>query len=70
MTEEEKSLFMQGYNTPRDQLMDMSQDKFIKMERGYRRNHTGVKVIPTSEAFRKNYDNICWLSNAVWEGKG
>jgi hypothetical protein len=62
-----------GLNTPKDQLLDSSVDGFNKMAREMGKVSTvGVKVIPTSEAYRQNYDRIVWYGgdHVAFEEKG
>ena len=60
MTEEDKRQFMAGMNTPEDQLMDGGVDQLLK---GYKKrwnNPMRVQIIPTSDAYRDNYERIRW----------
>ena len=70
--DEKRSRFFDGYNTPKDQLLDGSVDEFNRNVKELSRTPSSVKVIPTSDAFRENYDRILWRSRGtlVWEEKG
>ena len=61
MTNQDKAEFMKGYSKPLDEIVDgYSVDSFIKQYRKSNSYPLKVKVIPTSNAFRDNYDLIRW----------
>jgi hypothetical protein len=75
MTEEQRKLFIEGYNTPKDKLLDGDVGQFNRDVRELSHLSSGVKVIPTSDAFRRNYVHIKGFKGyiepiAVWEEKG
>ena len=60
MTEQDRADFMEGLNTPKEQLYDAPVDTLLKQYKKRENNPDRVKVIPTSALFRNNYDLIRW----------
>lgn len=60
MTPEDKRLFMEGLNTPAEQLYDAPVDTLLKGYKQRRNNPDRVKVIPTSSLYREHYEEIRW----------
>ena len=71
MTPEQRKLFMDGYTTPKEQLLNRDVDQFNRDVKDLSHiSVLGVKIIPTSNLYRENYGKINWHPNAVWEEKG
>ena len=60
MTPEDKAAFLKGLSTPKEQLYDAPVDTLLKGYKKRRNNPMRVQVIPTSEAYRQNYDLVRW----------
>jgi hypothetical protein len=56
MTDEDRKNFQAGLNEPLDKIIDIPVDRFTRMT-GVRDNYR-LKVIPTTDAYRENYDRI------------
>jgi len=60
MTEEDKRLFEEGQKIPLDEIIDMPIDRFNKVRKSVRHPLFGVRVMPTTDLYRNNYERINW----------